>query len=113
MIERCPECGSPRPAVREHYAGCSKAKMFAPNKPGRKPGFVGSANKEYDYTCATCRAPIDPPTMVVKRVLFTRKVERMSRSRTVAWLCESCAAQDPDWNRPPYMGAPGNKRDPK
>lgn len=52
--------------------------------------------------CAVCRREYPRDRMLVKRVSWRRLGKGQSdfRSRAVAWVCESCAELDPDWNLP-------------
>lgn len=79
-------------------------------KPGRKPGFVGSSNRDIDYSCSDCGGRSTREDLMAKRVSFTTigSTPKTVRSRTVKWLCEVCMMRDPDFNLDPRTSAPGN-----
>lgn len=62
-----------------------------------------------EYKCTSCgTSQGNPSLLVTKKVMFQELGEspRTLKSRTVAWLCPSCVANDSDWRRPPYS-SPG------
>lgn len=61
-----------------------------------------------DNKCTKCGNITSPELLTVKQVNFSPRTQRkkISKSRVVAWLCEGCLANDPDFNLEPYK-APG------
>ena len=59
--------------------------------------------------CTVCMNLTSPELLTVKRTSFSPRSEpsKVIRSRTTAWLCQSCIKKDPEWNLPAYKGAPG------
>lgn len=63
------------------------------------------------YRCSACGASKDRDSLFVKRVYFaTMGVKyKILKSRTVAWLCESCRDADPHWTQE-FSQSPGFKK---
>ena len=56
----------------------------------------------YGCTNPDCLSPdVDRELLTVKKVVFLEMGEggRTVKSRVTAWLCPTCTATDPDWNR--------------
>lgn len=68
--------------------------------PGRPKGGKGTANRNIDYRCDTCKRSTPRSKLAAKRVHYTTvsRPPRAIRSRTVAWLCESCMKEEPEFN---------------
>ena len=58
--------------------------------------------------CSGCGKLCSPELLTIKRATFSARTasSKIIRSRVMAWLCESCLAIDPDWNRRAYS-SPG------
>lgn len=64
--------------------------------------------------CSECGLYCSRELLTVKIIQFSTLPDRgqgvrskVTKSRAVAYLCEKCRDQDPDWNRPAYTG-PGH-----
>lgn len=59
--------------------------------------------------CTSCGDLTSPELLTIKRVSFAARVSpsKLTRSRTVAWLCRKCLNKDEHWNLPAYKGTPG------
>ena len=75
-------------------------------KRGRKPGFVGTSNREISYVCDDCSADVGPGNLVTKRAMFATigKPSRSIRTRTVKYICRPCMEADPDYQRQALVG---------
>lgn len=64
-----------------------------------------------DYRCTVCGLECERDVLVVKKINFAAMGAggKVVRSRTKAWLCDTCLPKDPDWNAEPYSSAPGLK----
>lgn len=53
------------------------------------------------YACTRCGQVKSRDQLMVKKAVFLTMGEggRTIRSRVTEWLCGTCAADDPDWNR--------------
>ena len=79
-----------------------------PPRVGRPPGTPGKVTREMDYRCQDCQVAYAREELLVKRATWLRlgRNGRGVKSRAVKWVCDSCAAIDPDWNRKPHSDAP-------
>lgn len=59
--------------------------------------------------CTRCGSEQPKERMLARRVQFVEigKGGSTRKSRTTDWLCSSCVAADPDWQRPSYQASPG------
>lgn len=59
--------------------------------------------------CSECGNFCSKELLTVKRATFHPRTQpsKVTRSRTVSWLCETCREKDPDWNREAFNG-PGH-----
>lgn len=64
-----------------------------------------------DYRCTKCNQPTLKALLTVKKVVFSPigAGTKITKSRTVEWLCNECLELDPDWNREKFNGSPGLK----
>jgi hypothetical protein len=78
---------------------------------GRPPGFVGSVNRDIDYSCATCGRSVGRDNLLSKRVVYLKltRPQKTIRSRAIKWICQPCAEQETEWNQAPLAGSPGMK----
>ena len=66
------------------------------------------SNRDIRYVCSVCKRERERNDLLAKRVTFTtlRPVKTIT-SRTVAWICSECRANDPAWTQPIRNAAPG------
>lgn len=59
--------------------------------------------------CSVCGLLASKELLTIKRVNFMKRLtpSKTLKSRTVAWLCEKCLSNDPEWNTKRYSG-PGH-----
>lgn len=78
-------------------------------KRGRKPGFQGSVNRTIKYACDTCGCEPGRENILAKRVVYLTLVPPVKavKTRTVKWLCRTCAAAEPEYTREALVDSPG------
>lgn len=76
---------------------------------GRPRGTPGMITRSVDYSCEDCGRATDRDELLVKRCVWLRlgRKGKQIKSRAVKWVCNDCAAVDPDWNRRPHADSPG------
>ena len=64
-----------------------------------------------EYRCSCCGQITLKDLLQAKKVIFSPigAGAKITKSRTVAWLCNECVEVDPDWNREKFTGSPGLK----
>lgn len=65
--------------------------------------------RHIEYRCTVCGRAGGRGDLTVKQVVFmTSSKPRLNlRQRTIAWLCDTCRDQDPEWNLPAWAKSPG------
>lgn len=63
------------------------------------------------YKCTGCNQVTLKELLTVKKVVFSPigAGTKITKSRTIAWLCNECIELDEDWQREAFSGSPGHK----
>lgn len=77
-----------------------EGRRHVPTKRGRK----------HVYRCMVDNEEHDREDLLVKKIVYMEmgRGARTVRSRAVGWICRDHAEVDPDWNREPWIEAPGH-----
>jgi hypothetical protein len=64
-----------------------------------------------EYKCTICGRETERSLLLAKKVTFQPlgPGANITRSRTVAWICDECITKDPEYNLPAFKGSPGLK----
>lgn len=64
-----------------------------------------------EYKCTNCNQITLKELLQAKKVVFSPigAGTKITKSRTVAWLCNECLELDEDWKREKFKGSPGLK----